>query len=665
MTNPTIGTVIDGRYRILSCLGEGATGAVYKALQTDISRQVALKSVHYFRQDDEGQYLRFQREAKILAGLLHENIVCVYAFISCPEMPACLVMEYVDGETLSQVISNKKTLSQARTINIAIQICNALEYAHAAGIVHRDLKPQNLMVCQTPRPDFVKILDFGLSRLVDADASQVEKLTLTGELVGTLQYMSPEQCKGEAVDARSDIYSLGCLLYECVSGGPPFPEKEPIALLHLQRHEWPARLSTMQACSKISREFELVIFKCFQKEPSDRFQSAKELREALEHIQDGTPGKIDFGKIDLGSPSQKQTMALPAIILFLLVLVTGAFYLVFSSMTKVSSDEFFSNVRSTTRNKEQSASGSPERRLLSLCADNVPAQPGAVNEIESLLPSFKGKPHILRFAYMRKGLFESALGKIGAARSSYILALNAEPQKTVRDVEAEQLLAAIAQTSLTLNDLDKAEECAEKVLAQAESKKAVESEVDNSPRAMLFFRLSRDPCTQACRVIALVAFRRHDYQRAERFIREAIGREKTYWIRDVDSVVLLADSCQKRGNHKQALKEIDVLLKPVGILDPSSFEAKARKRFVVGSVPGLSSYAERVAVAVPIINGNRAAGKWCIENGERERGLAYLKKALEYSRKEDEENGVEPSDLTKSLTRELKEYEHPGRKNGS
>ena len=276
MGKSIVGTIIDGKYRIESFLGEGGSGSVYKAFQSDFNRYVAIKSLHAADWTNTEMLARFEREARILAKLSQENIVGVYTSIIDPGVAPYLVLEYVDGSPLSMVLQKSGALTERRTLDIVIQTAKALDAAHAEGIIHRDLKPQNIMLTALPRPDFVKVLDFGLSRLIEADnANEGQRLTRTGELIGTPQYMSPEQCSGAPLDARSDIYSLGCIMYECISGHAPFAQDNPLALLYKHRNEWPERLRAM-ASSKVSEEMELVIFKCLQKDPNERFQSAQD-----------------------------------------------------------------------------------------------------------------------------------------------------------------------------------------------------------------------------------------------------------------------------------------------------------------------------------------------------------------------------------------------------
>lgn len=282
MDNRIIGQTIEQKYVILSVLGQGGLGTVYKAKHLHLNRFAAIKFLH--RQDNqlsEGDAARFEREAKILAALQHEHIVAIYGFGVYANQPY-MAMGYLDGITLSEFLGRAHEPDFQRIIKIIIQICQALEEAHKNGIVHRDLKPQNIMLLEEPYPDCVKVLDFGLSKLLFDSIDAEQKLTKTGALIGTVHYMSPEMCSGQKADQRSDIYSLGCILYQCLSGQLPFEAEHPIGLLHKQINEQPKALS-----KSVPELLVLVTFKALQKDPNKRFQSMSELEKALSLIRDG------------------------------------------------------------------------------------------------------------------------------------------------------------------------------------------------------------------------------------------------------------------------------------------------------------------------------------------------------------------------------------------
>jgi serine/threonine protein kinase len=634
---------------VLSCLGEGGSGIVYKAIQIDISRLVAVKSLYRVAWNNEQQYARFEREARILANLTHENIVSVYALVLEPETPPFLIMEFVEGKALNQVIIEQGPLPEARTLNIGIQICSALDCAHETGVVHRDLKPQNILLTDTPQADFVKILDFGLSRLTLSDP-ELEKLTRTGELLGTPQYMSPEQCKSDPVDARSDIYSIGCVLYECLSGKPPFTQEHPLALLHQHRFGWPERLNRQPQAPKVTPELELVVFKCLQKDPADRFQSAADLMEALTLIRDGHADRLVLGNVRLGRTAARKTRLSQVAVPVMLVLAAGLAFLVFNARPHLKSDEYFNKTHDAAKNKDLLLSGSPERRLVALCEFSGPARPESIKEIELLLPELKGQGQLLRLAGLRKGLWESELKMTGAARKSYLAALIAVPLKPGRDVEAEQLLAGLSQIALALGNQTEAERFASKVIELTDKSDTFDVELDTSTRALLFARLAADPRSKAYRTLATVALQRHDYRHAEQYARKAFQHLKA--AEDIEAELLLADCLEKNGNHAEAVQELSGFLQRIAEGKPFSTETTVRRRFVGGTVPGVLSLADRAQIETPLINQFRTVGLWCLKNGERKLGLRYLQTALERSRNIDEESA-----LSKSLAEDLRNAE--------
>lgn len=252
-------------------------GTIYLAEQTDANRLVALKLLHTDLIASEEDRQRFIQEFKMLSKLSDEHIVTFFtASISDEGIPyaAC---EYLEGQSLKQVINSGGQLSFARTLNVINQIANAISVAHAQGIVHRDLKPENIMLLDKPEKDWVKVLDFGLSKFSNTDDSSAQqKLTQTGALVGTVSYMSPEQCLGRVLDQRSDIYSLGCIAFECLSGEPLFQADTPLGILHKHLNE-DADQSLRKLRLNCPSQFICMLQKMLKKSPEERFQSMDEL----------------------------------------------------------------------------------------------------------------------------------------------------------------------------------------------------------------------------------------------------------------------------------------------------------------------------------------------------------------------------------------------------
>ena len=292
-----LGRVLD-HYRIESKLGEGGMGVVYKARDTLLGRAVAIKVLPGDKVADPTRKQRFVQEAKAASGLNHPNIITIHEIRSAGGVDF-IVMEYVEGATLADVIPHHG-MRVHQALRHAIHIADALAKAHGAGILHRDLKPSNIMVTDDGR---VKILDFGLAKLLDPPEVPAEATTLTvrprteeGTLLGTAAYMSPEQAEGLKLDARSDIFSLGTILYEMVTGRRPFTGESRLALLNRIVNEDPQPPSALVA--SIGSDLEKVILRCLRKDPNRRFQTMADLKVALEDLETesaSTPRKQILG----------------------------------------------------------------------------------------------------------------------------------------------------------------------------------------------------------------------------------------------------------------------------------------------------------------------------------------------------------------------------------
>jgi serine/threonine protein kinase len=261
------GRIIEGRYRILRVLGEGGMGTVYAGEHVEIGKGVAVKILHpqYSRQQDLVE--RFRREARAASRIGHPHIVDVTDFGTTEEGCAYFVMEHLDGIDLADVLSHEQRLEPERACQIAIQICKALEAAHAAGVIHRDLKPENIfLVARDGRADFVKVLDFGIARSLHHH--EARSLTNPGVAMGTPEYMSPEQALGAPADRRSDIYSVGALLYEMMTGAPPHGEAEGLSPVRMQEPPRPPR----ELRPEVSEELERVVLRALDPDPGRRQQ---------------------------------------------------------------------------------------------------------------------------------------------------------------------------------------------------------------------------------------------------------------------------------------------------------------------------------------------------------------------------------------------------------
>ena len=273
--DPIIGALFDGRYQILRKLGTGGMANVYLAEDQELGRRVAIKILDDRHANDEQFVERFRREAKNAAALSHPNIVSIYDRGEA-EGTYYIAMEYLDGRTLKELIVSRGDAPVAVVVEYARQILSALRFAHRHGIVHRDIKPHNVLVDGEGR---VKVTDFGIAR---AGTSQ---MTEVGSIVGTAQYLSPEQARGGEVDQRSDLYSLGILMYEMLTGSVPFSGDTPVEIAMKHLSQTPEPPSSRRA--DVPHELDLVVMRALAKDPDDRYQTADEMEADLDRVSRG------------------------------------------------------------------------------------------------------------------------------------------------------------------------------------------------------------------------------------------------------------------------------------------------------------------------------------------------------------------------------------------
>jgi serine/threonine protein kinase len=277
-----IGRLLDERYEIRAPLGKGGMGTVYRGWQLSVDREVAIKVIHPKLSNDRSAVKRFLREARLASRLSQPNIVNVYDFGQSGNV-LYLVMELLRGHTLASELGQARRINPKRTMTIASQLCDALEAAHAQGIVHRDLKPSNIVILDDPPGrDLIKVLDFGLAKSLIQDSGSV--VTNTDALLGTPLYMAPEQIEGKVSDQRADLYSLGCMMYEMLTGRPPFVENAVSAVLARHMHDTHAALPP-----HVPVKLRALIDKLLAKQPDARMQTAGEVRRVIEDVRDSAP----------------------------------------------------------------------------------------------------------------------------------------------------------------------------------------------------------------------------------------------------------------------------------------------------------------------------------------------------------------------------------------
>ena len=275
------GRVLGDRYRIVSRLGQGGMGSVYLAEHVTLGKRMAVKVLRPEYSRDEELLHRFQHEARAASQIGQENIVEVFDFGHTPEGEAYFVMEALDGESLARILHRDGPMPVARALPIFLQICRALGAAHQRGIVHRDLKPENVFVLRrTDGTDFVKVLDFGIAK--GPGAPDAKRLTRAGSIIGTPEYMSPEQASATSVDQRSDVYAFGVLAYETLTGRLPFDGETPLATL--MKHQSDAPLPPRRLRPELPAEVEELVLRALVKRPEGRQQSMQEVVNELARI---------------------------------------------------------------------------------------------------------------------------------------------------------------------------------------------------------------------------------------------------------------------------------------------------------------------------------------------------------------------------------------------
>lgn len=295
MSSLSTGTIIDRRYEILSYVGGGGMGEVYTAIEQDLRRTVAIKILPTSFLTDEHKRAQFRREGKMLSAVRHPNVITLYHFGITDNLTPYIAMELLKGETLHDVIHNgepRDAIDVDWLLNTLLQVCNGVSFVHSQGIVHRDLKPANIMFADEARSQ-IKVLDFGLAKMLPDAACKSQHVTQTGLLIGTAPYMSPEQCAGHKADERSDIYALGCIMFEALTGSTPFDADSPLGVIYKHINDpVPRLLGKMQIAGGLSEKLDRVLEMALSKAPSKRYQSVRDLATDLDAIRTGRPPEI-------------------------------------------------------------------------------------------------------------------------------------------------------------------------------------------------------------------------------------------------------------------------------------------------------------------------------------------------------------------------------------
>lgn len=322
-----VGSTFDKKFEILAVAGQGGMGTVYKARQLGLDRLVALKVLRVDGGNIEKDLKRFEREARSIAALNHENIAKFHSYSVSDSGLPYISMEYLEGKTLRRILSEEDRLNPVRASRIVRQVCSAMKEAHEAGLLHRDIKPDNIILLETDSGEKVKILDFGLAKVMESSKQKLlQKLTGTGQLIGSVNYMSPELSKGNAASGASDIYALGCTFFELLTGRTPFDADNPIGLLHLQifaEVEMPSKLLE----EALPPGFDLVVWKSLAKKLEDRYQSMAAFEADLELLETNKGSEIQI-EIPEQNAARPNTVKLLLLSLSVVVLFFGAVFYV-------------------------------------------------------------------------------------------------------------------------------------------------------------------------------------------------------------------------------------------------------------------------------------------------------------------------------------------------
>src|SRR5579885_9256 len=273
------------QYEVIDVIATGGMGVVYKARHTLTDRIVAIKLLPSELARDVSNVDRLKLEAKALAQLNHPNIVTTFDFGFSSLQEPFIVIEYVDGESLKEILERDVMVSVDRAVPLFVQIVDAMRFAHTNKILHRDLKPHNIMVTNTPQIDHVKVLDFGVAKMIE----ETQAITRTGEVVGSPLYMSPEQCIGKPYDQRCDIYSVGVVMYETLTGVVPYRGDNYISTVHLKCSKLAPAFKDVVPGRTFPHELEMIVLRCLEVDPDKRFASMLDLKEELEEVLKNLP----------------------------------------------------------------------------------------------------------------------------------------------------------------------------------------------------------------------------------------------------------------------------------------------------------------------------------------------------------------------------------------
>ena len=558
------GSVFSDRFVIVQVLGAGGMGSVYKAKQVGLERVVALKVMNSMLVAESESESRFLREAKILSLLNHANIAKFYQYDVYDKQPF-IAMEFVDGESLRQHLQDRDSFPWKEAVVLATQVCEALSYAHAHGIIHRDLKPENIILSGDPLSPKIVLIDFGLSKITDPQLEELQKLTRTGDLIGSINYLSPELCRGFKPDSRADVYALGVILYEMLTGKPPFQSDSPVGVVYKHSHETPAAFAGKS--TGIPAEIQNVVFKCMAKNPDDRYQSAKELEIDLQHLL-----KEEFNKIEnvptISRRNESSAWLMPAaIVAGIAIIAAGAFaYLLKTNQSKTNPDDAITTrAVSDTSSSNSILAASPEVRLkntFSLVMQDSSYNTKkleAIADIDSFRSRLRSRQSLFAAEYMQ-GYLYYAVGNVDKALKSMDRAISYCREKDGR--LAGNAVQPLMQSGRIL--LARKPEEAQKILEQAYGVMKNTHEDETYPVMDMpgeFDEMPHmDPEYYVSYMLAQLYGKNRKFDLAEKFCAQAKSSSHSNAAGQVQCDLLRVEWLEKQGKPAEARKLADSII---------------------------------------------------------------------------------------------------------
>ena len=574
----TIGGTFAGRYQIIEELGRGGMGNVYKVLDKELGEKVALKLLKPEIAADEQMIERFRNELKYARKITHKN-VCRMFDLSKEKRTPYITMEYVSGEDLKSSLRRMGLLSVAKTLYIAKQVCQGLAEAHKLGVVHRDLKPQNIMV---DKQGYAHIMDFGIARSMKAKG-----VTTSGMMIGTPDYMSPEQVEGKDVDQRVDIYAIGVILYEMVTGTTPFQGETAISIALQHTREKPR--DPRELNNQIPVELSRTILKCMEKDRMKRFQNINELHDELDKIEQSVPttdkvlqvSKPSTARTLIGKPKVKKILVPTFIVIGLAIAVLAAWRFTplpeiigIAPPSSVSSqaDEYLENANQYWKEKKYSKAYGQFNKALEMDPDNLKAQFGKAN---SLKEQGKIDEAILEYekavslndkdsrAYGQLGLIYEQKNELEKAFEYFKQYLARAPQdqdfevvsQKVKDLEA-RIQAASGRTAVARKQEKREPKARSKEPQREEEKPDVSAKVDRGISA--FNRGDNDACIKQMEEVLRIDPRNTS---AQYFLSEAKKRKsESEKEQQINDRLRRAQNAYQRRDYQVCIKQAEEVL---------------------------------------------------------------------------------------------------------